>query len=188
MKTGSILLVDDSPDDALLIRLALRKTGITNPVTVVGDGEKAVQYLRGEAPYEDRQAFPMPELVLLDLAMPRMGGFDFLEWIRQQPEFRLLPVVVLTGSALLADAKRAHQLGASSFVTKPADLTELALSLKQTTELWLNRPSSDGPRAWERRQLSEGRSNSLPSFLIGSRIDCVPCLSGVEFSSREPWM
>src|SRR5437660_326736 len=103
-KTGTILLVDDSPDDVLLIRLALKRTGITNTVASVGDGERAIQYLKGEPPYSDRQAFPMPGLVLLDLAMPRMGGFDFLIWIGKQPELRSIPVVVLTGSALLADA------------------------------------------------------------------------------------
>ena len=164
-KSASILLVDDSPDDVLLIRLALKRTGITNSIASVGDGERAIQYLRGEPPYNDRHAFPMPGLVLLDLAMPRMGGFDFLVWIGKQPEFRSIPVVVLTGSALLADAKRAYQLGARSFVTKPGDLTELASSLKQTTDFWLNRRTTDEPRATERQQVPNGTPDSSSNLI-----------------------
>ena len=159
--TGTILLVDDSPDDVLLIRLALRRTGLTNVVNVVSDGEQAILYLTGEPPYCDRQTFPMPGLVLLDLAMPRMGGFDFLSWLGKQPQLKPIPVVVLTGSALLADAKRAYQLGASSFVTKPADLGELALSLKQTTDFWLNRRPADNLCASKRQQASDALAETL---------------------------
>jgi CheY-like chemotaxis protein len=173
-KSGTILLVDDSPDDALLIRLAFKRIGLTNPLMVVGDGEKAVQYLTGEEPYSDRSAFPMPGLVLLDLAMPRMGGFDFLIWIGKKPELRSIPVVVLTGSALMADAKRSYQLGASSFVTKPADLAELALSLKQTTDFWLNRPNGDIPRGAERNPASGPLVESAPSPAVGVLIPSAP--------------
>jgi CheY-like chemotaxis protein len=143
MSSETILLVDDSPDDVLLIRLALARAGIPHKLMVVSDGEKALRYLRGESPFADRAAFPLPKLVFLDLAMPRTGGFEILEWVRRQPQFNQLPVVVLTGSALLADSKRAYELGASSFVTKPADLTELTLALKEVAQSWLSlTPSS----------------------------------------------
>jgi CheY-like chemotaxis protein len=137
MSSETILLVDDSPDDVLLIRLALARAGITHNLMVVSDGEKALLYLSGSNPFSDRGAFPLPKLVLLDLAMPRMGGFEVLEWIRRQPLLAQTPVIVLTGSALVADSKRAFELGASSFVTKPADLNELTLALKEVAQAWL---------------------------------------------------
>ena len=147
MSSETILLVDDCPDDALLIRLALARAGITHKLMVVSDGEKALLYLRGDSPFADRTVFPLPKLVLLDLAMPRMGGFDVLEWIRRQPHLSPLPIIVLTGSALIADSKRAYELGASSFVTKPADLTELTLALKKVAQSWLGRPLPSAPDA-----------------------------------------
>ena len=144
MNNGAILLIDDSPDDVLLIRLALARASVINPLKVVSDGETALQYFLGEGPYMDRAAFPLPTLVLLDLAMPRMGGFEVLGWIRRQPELAKTPVIVLTGSSLVADAKRAYQMGANSFLTKPADLTELTLAIRETADFWLStcRPSS----------------------------------------------
>ena len=141
MSSETILLVDDCPDDVLLIRLALARAGITQKLIVVSDGEKALLYLRGENPFADRTAFPLPKVVLLDLAMPRMGGFEVLEWIRRQPPLSQTPVIVLTGSALIADSRRAYELGANSFVTKPADLTELTLALKEIAQSWLGRPA-----------------------------------------------
>src|SRR5260370_11411099 len=130
MSSETILLVDDSPDDVLLIRLALARAGLTHKLMVVADGEKALLYLRGETPFANREEFPLPRLLLLDLAMPRMGGFEVLEWIRSRPELTQIPVIVLTGSALFADSNRAYELGARSFVTKPSDPTALTSSLK----------------------------------------------------------
>ena len=137
MNSGAILLIDDSPDDVLLIRLALARAGINNPFRTVQDGENAIQYFLAEGPYADRAAFPLPSMILLDLAMPSMGGFEVLEWIRRHAQFSHIPVIVLTGSSLLADAKRAYQMGANSFLTKPADLTELTLALRETADFWL---------------------------------------------------
>jgi len=137
MNSGAILLIDDSPDDVLLIRLALGRAGINNPFRTVQNGENALQYLSAEGPYADRAAFPLPSMILLDLAMPRMDGFEVLDWIRRHQQFSHIPVIVLTGSSLLADAKRAYQMGANSFLTKPADLTELTLALRETADFWL---------------------------------------------------
>jgi CheY-like chemotaxis protein len=153
-----MLLVDDSPDDVLLIRLALARAGITHSLIVVPDGEKALQYLKGETPYADHVAFPLPQLVLLDLAMPRMGGFEVLDWIRHQPQLRQMPVIVLTGSSLLADARRAYQMGASSFITKPADLTGLTLALREMTDFWLRRSRLPALRS-TRAEQPTGSSN-----------------------------
>ncbi len=168
-RSDVMLLVDDSPDDVLLILLALARAGIAHSLIVVPDGEKAIQYLKGETPYADREAFPLPQLVLLDLAMPRLGGFEVLDWVRHQPQLTHLPVIVLTGSSLLADAKRAYQMGASSFLTKPADLTELTLALREMADFWLRRsqlPALDSTTVEQRtrsanRQELKGEKQSI---------------------------
>jgi two-component system response regulator len=94
----NILLADDSPDDVFLIRSAFSKSGFEDPIYVVSNGEQVLQYLKGEGPYADRKRFPVPHLLLLDLNMPRMNGFDVLSWIRGRQEWMCLPVIVLTTS------------------------------------------------------------------------------------------
>jgi DNA-binding NarL/FixJ family response regulator len=130
----------------------------------------------------------MPELVLLDLAMPRMGGFDFLSWMRQQRELSSIPVVVLTGSALLADAKRAYQLGANSFLTKPADLAELALSLKDTTDYWLSPRTTLEPRAFVRGYTSDIGMDGPRHQPTEAFSPSAPPLSGECISKTKLWM
>src|SRR5437868_1652779 len=103
-----ILLVDDDPNDVMLIQRAFQKAGLRNNLKVARDGEEAVQYLTGEGSFADRQKSPMPFLVLLDLKMPGMDGFDVLSWIRREPELKRLLVVVLTSSNLQSDVDRAY--------------------------------------------------------------------------------
>src|SRR3954468_12440436 len=98
-----ILLAEDREDDILLIQKAFAKSTLPYVLRVVRNGEEAVAYLKGEPPYDDRSAFPLPALLLLDLKMPRMDGFEVLEWIRQDPRFFALRVLVLTSSELSAD-------------------------------------------------------------------------------------
>jgi CheY-like chemotaxis protein len=126
---GTVLLVDDSPDDVFLVGRAFRQVGIPNPLVVVGDGDQAIQYLKGEGIYADREQFPIPVLVLLDLNTPRVTGFEVLTWLRQDPDFRHLPVIVLTASTYSPDVTRAYQLGANSFLTKPTDFLRGCSSL-----------------------------------------------------------
>src|SRR6266704_1915551 len=95
---GSIVLVEDDPDDRLLIQLAFEKARIPNPLIVLSDGESALQYLRGEGLYERNEDFHPPQLILLDLSMPRVDGFEVLAWLRKQPELKDVPVVILSGS------------------------------------------------------------------------------------------
>jgi len=114
-----ILLAEDREDDVIIIRKAFAKTNFPYVLKVVGDGEQAIAYLKGEAPYDDRSRFPLPSLLLLDLKMPRKDGFEVLDWIRGQPEFFGLRVVVLTSSKLTSDINLAYERGASSFLVKP---------------------------------------------------------------------
>ena len=116
--TSVILVVEDREDDILLIRRAFDRASVTNPIQVVRDGEEAIAYLIGEGQYANRDEYPLPVLVLLDLKLPRKDGFEVLSWIRSQPGIRSLPVVVLTSSNQIRDVNRAYQLGANSFFVK----------------------------------------------------------------------
>jgi CheY-like chemotaxis protein len=135
----NILLADDSPDDVFLIRSAFKKSGFQDPIYVVSDGEQVLQYLKGEGSYANRQKYPVPHLLLLDLNMPRLNGFEVLSWIRKRPEWMCLPVIVLTTSFYGPEIKMAYDLGANSFITKPPEFSHLVASLKEVGEHWLRR-------------------------------------------------
>src|SRR5262245_53153941 len=107
--TFLILIVEDREDDILLIRKAFEKAQIVNPVQVVRSGEEAVAYFRGECIYSNRDEYPLPSLVLLDLKMPRIDGFQVLTWIRAQWQTQALPVIVLTSSTHISDVNKAYQ-------------------------------------------------------------------------------
>jgi CheY-like chemotaxis protein len=132
-----ILLVEDSPDDALLIQRAFRKANLANPVELVRDGEDAVAYLSGAAPYEDRERFPLPVFMLLDLKLPRRSGLEVLAWVREQPALRRLPVGVLTSSRESVDVNRAYDLGVNSYLTKPVGFEALIEMVKSVNLYWL---------------------------------------------------
>ena len=132
-----ILLVEDNPVDILLLRRAVGKAQITNPLQVVGDGEHAVNYLAGQDIYTDRQRYPLPSLILLDLKLPRRGGLDVLAWLRDQPGLKRLPVVVLTSSNELSDVSRAYDLGANSYLVKPGAPDALTQLVEQIKHYWL---------------------------------------------------
>ena len=117
-----ILLVDDQEPDIVLIKRALKKSGLKYPVLSVPGGLEAVAYLNGDPPYQDRARYPFPLLVLLDVRMPLMDGFEVLTWIRNNPVLASLPVIMLTGSEENGQQKRAHELGATSFFVKSLDL------------------------------------------------------------------
>ena len=132
-----ILLVEDSPDDALLIQRAFRKANLANPVQLVRDGEEAVAYLSGAVPYDDRGRFPLPVFMLLDLKLPRRSGLEVLAWLRQESAVRRLPVVVLTSSRESVDVNRAYDLGVNSYLTKPVGFEALIEMVKNVNLYWL---------------------------------------------------
>jgi CheY-like chemotaxis protein len=125
MRDNVILLVEDCAEDASLVQLSFKKWGISNPVQVVPDGEKAVEYLGGQGVYADREKHPLPCLALLDLNLPQMSGLEVLEWVRKQQELSNLPVVVLSGTKDASHFEEAHRLGANACVAKSLDLAEL---------------------------------------------------------------
>jgi CheY-like chemotaxis protein len=117
-----ILLVDDQEPDVVLIKRALKKSGLDHPIVSVPGGLEALAYLNGDPPYQDRTRYPLPLLVLLDVRMPLMDGFEVLAWIRHNPVLAALPVIMLTGSEEHGQEKKAHELGATSFFVKSLDL------------------------------------------------------------------
>src|SRR5205823_836876 len=134
---GVILLVDDNEDDVLLIRRAFQKAAFLNPLYVVRNGEQAINYLKGVGDFANRAEYPLPDLMLLDLKMPRKNGFEVLQWIRTKPELRPLRVVVLTTSSELRDVNQAYQLGANSFLVKPADLENIVNLVQALKNYWI---------------------------------------------------
>jgi CheY-like chemotaxis protein len=136
--TAVILIVEDREDDILLITRAFQKAGLTNPLQVVRDGEDALAYLRGVRKFSNRAEYPLPILVLLDLKLPGMDGFEVLSWIRHEEGIRALPVLVLTSSSQLRDVNRAYHLGANSFIVKDFDFLNTVEFGKLLKTYWLH--------------------------------------------------
>ncbi len=129
-RDGTILLADDSEDDLLLTRIAFQKAGVENPLREVHNGEEAIAYLKGEAPFNDRQQFPLPMILLMDLNMPRKNGFDVLSWLRAQKGLKRLTVIIFSASMRPEDVTKAFDYGADSFLLKPSSLDELTRTIK----------------------------------------------------------
>ena len=131
------MLAKDSEDYALLFRRALKSARIDASLDVVQDGQEAVNYLAGTNGYADRDKHPFPKLLLLDLRMPRMDGFEVLSAIRTRLGFTQLPVIVLTQSDNPADVRRAYELGATSYFRKPDSLEGLDEMIHVLHAYWL---------------------------------------------------
>jgi DNA-binding response OmpR family regulator len=120
-----ILLVEDDPEAADLLRIALKKAGLRRPLRVLSDGDEAVAYLSGEPPYDDREQHPTPCLILLDLKLPRKSGLEVLAWMRSNIDTRPIPAVMITSSAAEGDIEQALRLGIRAYCVKPADFEEM---------------------------------------------------------------
>jgi len=121
----------------LLIRRAFSKSNVVNPVQVVRSGEEAIAYLRGTGRYANRPEFPLPSLMLLDLKLIGLDGFEVLKWVRAQPELSSLRIVVLTSSSDIRDVNLAYQLGANSFLVKPVDFDDFLRVAQALQGYWL---------------------------------------------------
>ncbi len=135
MKT--VLVVEDNDDDLMLMKMACQRTGIPHSLQVVTDGDTAVDYMAGAGPYADRLAHPLPDLIFLDIRLPKRDGHEVLEWIRARPEFKLLPVVMLTNSAHPEDVDRAYKLGVTSYLRKIASPAEFGQAVRVILKYWL---------------------------------------------------
>lgn len=144
-QSNTVLLIEDNPDDVWAFRRAFREIGWPSPLHVVEGGAQALEYLEGKGKYHNRHEFPLPTLVLVDLKMPGMDGFEVLKWIRAQPELSNLRVVVLTTSDEIRDVNRAYTLGANSFLTKPLNLPEFRNMLDAFITHWIKHSRAPHP-------------------------------------------
>ncbi len=135
-KNKHILLVEDDPNDVLLIERAFRKAGFADRLRIVRDGDQTIEYLSGRGEYADREAYPLPFLVLLDLKMPGTDGFEVLQWARNERSLRRLMIVVLTSSNLQADIDRAYDLGANSYLVKPVEFDQMLNLIQRFETYW----------------------------------------------------
>jgi CheY-like chemotaxis protein len=134
----TILVAEDNPDDIALFKRAFAKAGLPHQLRIVSSGLQVVDYLEGNAPYHNRDVFPIPGVLLLDMTMPQGGGTNVLNWLRSHPFHRDLPVVVLTGSD--QHERAALDLGAKDFFVKPAATAELVVIFRHISQNWLCGP------------------------------------------------
>ena len=118
-KDFTVLLVEDDLNDIFLVKRAFKAANLENPLQVVTDGEEATNYLSGRGKYADRDAYPLPKLIVMDIKMPRMTGFDVLEWIKHDGALRRIPVIIVSSSDRPEDIDRAYELGANAYMVKP---------------------------------------------------------------------
>jgi two-component system, chemotaxis family, response regulator Rcp1 len=133
-RPAELLLVEDNYGDALLVREAFRSAKVRNNLTVVGDCREALSLLRREGPHVRK---PKPDLILLDLNLPRSGSCEVLEAVRADPELQLIPVIVMTSSKADIDGFKSHQLGANGYIVKPVDFERLREVVASLEQLWL---------------------------------------------------
>jgi CheY-like chemotaxis protein len=134
--TLPILIAEDSEDDACLVRYALEKAGLPNPTHICKYGVEVLDYLQGSGAYVDRQKYPFPRLMILDLKMPRKTGLDVLQWIKDHPKCGVIPMVILTSSSEPRDISEAYRLGANAYMVKPGNNSELQEMLRRLHLFW----------------------------------------------------
>jgi two-component system, response regulator len=149
-----ILLVEDNADDEALTLRALRRANVRNEVVVTRDGVEALDYLFGTGPHAGRDPSVLPQVVLLDLKLPRVDGLEVLRRLRADDRTKLLPVVILTSSNEEEDRMAGYRLGANSYVRKPVDFGQFAEAVRQLGLYWLllNEPPAGGPRSPDRHR------------------------------------
>jgi len=133
------LYVEDEEGDALFMRIAFQRAGLAEALQLVADGRAAIKYLSGVNGYENRSEHPLPAVVLLDLNLPEVPGFEVLRWMRRQPEHEATPVVVFSSSTRDEDKAKARELGANDFVEKPSSGTKFGEVVERLREKWLSR-------------------------------------------------
>jgi len=133
-----VLLAEDDDNDVFLLRRAFEEAGVPAAVIDVPDGEEVINYLSGRVPYSDRALYPFPSLLILDLKMPRMNGFEVLAWLHEQFDLQALPALVLSSSEFDTDIRRANQLGARDYLVKPQTTDDLVKLVREIDSRWLH--------------------------------------------------
>ena len=145
-KECAILLMEDDENDALLLKRALKRLNVQNPVHCVIDGEEGIAYLTGAGKYGDRTAYPFPGFIITDLKMPRKSGMEVLKWLKEHSKYRVIPTLVLTSSKEGTDVAKAYGFGANSYMVKPADFRDLEKMMRLIHDYWsvCERPEATG--------------------------------------------
>ena len=161
---AAILLVEDRSDDVALARRAFRELNLRNPFHVVSDGEEALAYVTGQGIYADRTRYPLPDIMLLDLKLPKLDGFELLGQIRKMPDLNPMRIIVLTSSEDIYDVNRAYALGANSFLVKPQDFSDFSTLIRTLSAFWLHTNKMVSLDGVDVQQPATARSN--PSWPI----------------------
>jgi CheY-like chemotaxis protein len=132
----SVLVAEDDQNDAFILQRAFKECGLQRPPHVVHDGIEAIEYMHGDPPFDDRILHPFPNILILDLKMPRASGFDVLQWINQHPDYRVIPTIVLSASADRRDVKHAFCLGAHAYLCKPGSYNEFTDLIRRLLSFW----------------------------------------------------
>jgi CheY-like chemotaxis protein len=132
-----ILLVEDSSDDLRLLQHHFNRAGLREPLHTVSDGVEAMSYLLGHGVYAERKRYPQPNLLLIDINMPRVNGLELMSWLRTQPEFEHLIIVALSSSSAQQDINRAYEMGANSYLIKPVSPDELEKLIHAFCQYWI---------------------------------------------------
>jgi CheY-like chemotaxis protein len=136
-KGGTVLYVEDEESDVVFMRVAFARQGMESALEVVGDGRAAIEYLSGAGKYADRGEYPLPSVVLLDLNLPQVPGFEVLKWMRNHPDFAWTPAVVFSSSTREDDRVKALELGANEFLAKPSSGMKFGEVVETLKERWL---------------------------------------------------
>lgn len=165
LKPQIVLSVDDNDVDGALLERAFKRTSIPARLYRVSEGPQALAYLSGDGIYRDRDSYPLPDLVLLDLAMPKMSGVDVLKWIRTQTVVKKTRVLIFTSSEKPEDFRAANEIGADGYFLKPTKFDDLKKLVKQIHEEWLGKKKTAKPGARRERGEDEGKgSNTAPEI------------------------
>jgi FOG: CheY-like receiver len=135
-KYFTVLLVEDDLNDIFLVKRAFKMARLATPLQVVTDGEEAIAYLKGEGRYADRDAHPLPKLIVMDIKMPRKTGFEVLEWIKSDGPLRRIPIVIVSSSDRPGDINRAYELGANAYMIKPVNFRAVEHLFEAITQYW----------------------------------------------------
>ena len=154
-----ILLAEDRQDDIILIQKSFAKAYITNPLQVVRDGEEAIAYLEGSGKFSNRQEYPLPDIILMDLKMPRKNGLEVLDWWHRQPHLAAIRIVVLTTSEEMRDVNAAYRLGAASFIVKPLHFADFRITIFAMLQYWRNNQPGESSREGDAKRRHENGSS-----------------------------
>jgi two-component system response regulator len=178
--TSAILLVEDEENDVFFMQEALKKAGVLNPIRVASDGQQAIDYFKGAGKFANRQEFPLPCLVMLDLKLPYVMGLDVLKWIRQQPEVSAI-VIILSSSKAEADISAAYRLGANAYLFKPTDTSRLQVIAKSIKDFWLTQ-NTPPPESHEKESATD-LTNGSP---VGVRQSTLETFSFLDNAQQSP--